>query len=201
MKALLFSFACISTLIVVVFLLAGGLEHTATTWLEANLTDPWAFAVGSGLLLLSDIFLPVPSSVIMYLNGFVLGVVRGTVLSLVALQLAATVGYYAGQLGTRWVGVAGAEALLRRYGDVAILLSRGVPVLSESICLMAGLHRYPLRRYWWLNLLGYTPLCVLYAYLGYTGQQQHAFLLALLISILLTTTFWIAGTWWRGREV
>ena len=201
MKALLLSFLCISGLIIFVFLLAGDLELRFLAWLEPLFEDRSAFAAYSGLILVTDILLPVPSSVVMYLNGFVLGIGYGALLSLGSLLLSAGIGYYLGRLGTRWGRVAGAEALLRRYGDYALLLSRGVPVLSESICLLAGVHRYPLQRYFALNLLGYAPLCVLYAHMGHTGQEHNAFLLVLLISILLTTAFWIAGTWWRGREV
>ncbi|MFP4542229.1 MAG: VTT domain-containing protein, partial [Opitutales bacterium] len=75
------------------------------------LTDPsdviegggWlAAAVGVGLLL-ADVFIPVPSSIVMIAHGAAFGILGGFLLSFVASVGGATIGWWVGRQGSAWM--------------------------------------------------------------------------------------------------
>src|SRR5918998_226226 len=117
------------------------------------LTDPspWlgrggvlAALVGVGLLV-ADVALPVPSSTLMIAHGALFGVVGGTLLSLGGSMGAALVGFALGRRGgpllARFVqhqGRARADRMLTRWGALAIVITRPVPLLAETVAIMAG---------------------------------------------------------------
>jgi uncharacterized membrane protein YdjX (TVP38/TMEM64 family) len=102
-------------------------------------------AVAGIVLLIADVFLPVPSILIMIANGALFGVVGGTLLSLVGCVGAALAGFGVGRAGNglirRFVTPREhdrAGALLRRWGVVAIVVSRPVPIVAETVAILAG---------------------------------------------------------------
>ncbi len=102
-------------------------------------------AVAGVLLLMADVFLPVPSSLIMVANGALFGIVGGTLLSLVGSVGAALTGFAVGRAGNdlirRFVTPAEHEragAMLQRWGVLAIVVTRPVPILAETVAILAG---------------------------------------------------------------
>ncbi len=69
MRNLILPFVITAILIVVVFLLFGSFEQSTTQALEKLKSDPFQFTLYSFPSLVSDIVLPIPSSIVMYLNG------------------------------------------------------------------------------------------------------------------------------------
>ena len=75
------------------------------------LTDPgpllarggWIAAAGGVGLLVADVALPVPSSLVMIAHGALFGVVWGTLLSLLGNVGAGMVGFALGRRGSRWM--------------------------------------------------------------------------------------------------
>ena len=124
-------------------------------------------------LLLADVVLPVPSSGVMVVHGAVYGLVVGSILSLIggtgATVTAFLLGCRSRQLLERLAGPeqqARATALLDRYGVWAIILTRPVPVLAETVAIMAGTGRL---RWWhaaWAGALGTLLPAVGYAAVG-----------------------------------
>lgn len=123
-------------------------------WLHVPLLtdpDPWmarggwiAALLGVGLLI-ADVLLPVPSSLVMIAHGALFGVVWGTVLSLAGSLGAGIFGFWLGRRGGPLVDrlVPGeerrrADALLRAWGDLAIVVTRPVPILAETLAILAG---------------------------------------------------------------
>jgi len=105
---------------------------------------PVAAAIGV-LLLIADVFLPVPSILIMVANGALFGVVGGTLLSLGGSVGAALTGFAVGRAGNdlirRFVTPREHEragALLERWGAVAIVVSRPIPIVAETVAILAG---------------------------------------------------------------
>lgn len=194
---ILFIFIC--ALILVPFFILGDAEQSFEERLTALTHHKLKYALFSFLLLASDILLPVPNSVIMYGNGLVLGGIAGTGLSLLALMTGATAGYWLGRVtsyGLRASADAKAVAFWKKYGALAILVTRVVPVLSESICILGGHLRMPFGRYLLLNLLGYLPIALIFAWFGRYGLDQNAFLISFGCSIALAGFFgWVARKW------
>ena len=178
---------------------------------RSPLTDPSAYladagvlaaAVGVGLLVV-DVLLPVPSSVVMVAHGALFGVGGGAILSLLgslgAAALAFGIGRCGGPLVTRLVGAeerARADALFQRYGGLAVLVSRPLPLLAETVAILAG--TTPMR---WRTLLGATalgasPPALLYAITGATAATlDHT-------ALVFGGVLLVAGVaWFVGRRV
>lgn len=149
--------------------------------------DAAAAVVGVGLLV-ADVVAPVPSSVVMVALGALFGVVGGTLLSTVGGLGAALCGYLIGRLagpkGRRLVSPvswARADAFFERWGIVAVLMSRPVPIVAETVAVLAGMSRAPAGRVALAAVLGSLPVATMYALIGTTWvEPSFAALLAVM---------------------
>jgi uncharacterized membrane protein YdjX (TVP38/TMEM64 family) len=191
-------------IILLIFIIFRDFESYSYSLLENLSQYPWVYAIASFGILASDIFLPIPSSVIMYLNGYVLGVLSGGILSLVSLMVCCISGYYiASFAAAKFQNKVNSESqfLLNKYGVLAILITRGMPILSESICLLCGYQKMNFRIYLLYNLIGYLPLCFLYAYFGELGAEKDLFLISFLLSLSIAAIFWWIGSRFTSRAM
>ena len=133
-------------------------------------------------LLTLDLFLPVPSSVVMTLSGALLGWTAGTAVSFAGAMGSALLGFgLCRRLGRpafeRLVGAADAarvERFFEDWGTWGILLSRSVPMLTEVVSCAAGLTRLPFRLFVTLTAAGTLPLCAVYAWAGNKSLRAGA---------------------------
>ena len=142
----------------------------------------WAAAlIGVGLLL-GDVALPVPSSAVMVAHGALFGLLPGLGLSLVGGLGATMAGFALGRRGRGAVQriatteqLARADRLLTRWGWLAIAVTRPVPVLAETVAVLAGTS--PMR--WSTAVLagaaGVTVPAFLYAAAGAAVTEGLAF--------------------------
>ncbi len=172
------------------------------------LTDPspwldrggWvAVAVGTGLLIV-DVVLPVPSSVIMVANGAIFGIVVGSLLSLVGSVGAAMVGFMIGRRGGSLLSrivtpaeVDQANRLLDRWGLLAIVVTRPIPLLAETMAIIAGTSRLDWRRVLVAVIVGAVPASILYAVTGALASGFASGAVVFVAVILLAGAFWFAG--------
>lgn len=199
MKRIGLIFIVLCALIMMSFILWGGAEAGFEQQLTRLIPDRQHYALFSYLLLASDIVLPVPNSIIMYSNGFILGIVPGTALSVLSMMSGAFAGYYLGKCtayGSRSRDDEKARIFWEKYGPLAILITRGIPVVSESICIIGGYAGMPLGRYMLLNLLGYVPVSLVFALFGAWGYDKNVFLFSLVVSLVPGGLFW----WWGRRK-
>jgi uncharacterized membrane protein YdjX (TVP38/TMEM64 family) len=168
---------------------------------------PWVAALGVWLLI-ADVLLPVPSSLLMTMHGALFGVALGTLLSTVGGVGAALFGFGLGRLGEpaldrllRPAERARAARMLLRWGPLAILLSRPVPLLAEAVAILAGAS--PLR--WHVAAVcalgGTLPAALLYAWIGAEATRTRHFVLAFLALIAVTAAFWYGARALRGYRV
>lgn len=141
------------------------------------LTDPRPAMRETGALLgvtllVADVLVPVPSSVVMVAHGALYGVVTGALLSLAGGTGAAVVGWWLGRRADplrRYTDDAErsrAERLLARWGVVAVAVTRPVPLLAEAVAIAAGAGRLPLRKVALAAAVGTVPVAVAYAVAG-----------------------------------
>lgn len=157
-----------------------------------------AALVGVGLLV-GDVVLPVPSSLVMLAHGAVFGVVLGALLSLVGTVGAALAGVWIGRRGERLLQVPAAERrraeeLLDRWGVVAVVATRPVPVLAEATAIMAGAAGASPRRVAGAAAAGGLPAAVMYALAGslVVGAVSGA---AVFVAVFaLAAMFWLLST-------
>lgn len=143
-----------------------------------GLEDRGALAVallGGGLLSL-DVLLPVPSSLVGVMLGEALGVAGGAFVGTVGLTAGCVVGYAIGSWcraqNAAWgIGVDGRAAkALARYGLVALLVLRPVPVLAEASVIAAGTLNLSFGRFFLVCAAANLAISVAYAAIGFHTQ-------------------------------
>jgi uncharacterized membrane protein YdjX (TVP38/TMEM64 family) len=177
------------------FIIFQSLETQFSTLLEDAQSSAVAFSGFSFSILVSDIILPVPSSIILYLNGLVLGFAKGFLLSYSALVLSSIFGYGLGRITSfrKKQDLSKAQAWINQYGYMAIIVSRGIPILSESLSYTAGFNRMKFNRYLISSSLGYLPFCVIFTFFGSKGASEGAFMWSFVASLFLAGVFWFIG--------
>ena len=158
---------------------------------------PAAAVVGVGLLVV-DVILPVPSSAVMVAHGALFGVVLGALLSLLGSVGAAMAGFGVGRRGgpllDRLVPPAErrrADALLRRWGVLAVVVTRPVPLLAETTVIVAGATgSLSWRRVAGAAAVGSIPAAVLYAIAGAAALQATSAGLVFVLVLALAVVTW-----------
>jgi uncharacterized membrane protein YdjX (TVP38/TMEM64 family) len=172
------------------------------------LTDPseslgrlggWAALLGVALLV-ADVVLPVPSSLVMVAHGALFGVAIGALLSLVGSLGAGLFGFGLGRRGgpliERLVPAeerARANALLDRWGDLAVIATRPVPVLAETVAILAGASPMTWGRMTLATAAGALPACLLYAVAGATARSLDSAVPIFAIVLAISGVFWFLG--------
>jgi uncharacterized membrane protein YdjX (TVP38/TMEM64 family) len=157
-----------------IFLLVdvGGVPLLAdpSPWLREGGVPAALFGIG---VLVTDAVLPVPSSLVMIANGAVFAVAQGTLLSLLGSLGAMLVGFAMGRRGgklfARFVSRrqrATADRLLERWGAVAIVVTRPVPLLAETVAFLAGASSLGWKKATLAALVGSLPAAAIYALTG-----------------------------------
>ena len=166
--------------------------------------------------------LPFPSEVIMPTSGLlaatghmnlvaaiIAGALANLVGSLIAYGLAARFGEPLLLGPGRYVGIRRhhleiADGWFKRWGLVAVLIGRVLPVVRTYISFPAGLARVDLARFSILTFVGALPWCAALALVGYELGKNYdrisgpvekaAIVIALLVAVVVVVWYW------RGRE-
>lgn len=177
------------------------IDAIAQRWIDSAGTGSAAVLVG---LLAADLFLPIPSSLIMVLSGAAFGVAGGTALSLI------------GSIGGEWLGFelvrrfgvrasrrfVGDDELIRmrtvmaKHGAVAVMVTRPLPVVMETMSVVAGLSNMRRGTFLLASLIGTLPVAVVYAYAGAMSRQLNSVVPAVVMLIAVAGAAWI---WYRAR--
>ena len=168
-----------------------------TPWL--NRGGFWTAALGIALLV-ADVLLPVPSSIVMVAHGALFGVLVGTLLSLLGSTGATLFGFWIGRRGEklldRLVPPAErerADRLLKRWGMLAIVVTRPIPLVAETVAIMAGASPLSWGRTALAALAGSLSPALLYALTGATAGRFQNTALMFLFVLLITGIFWLVG--------
>ena len=168
-------------------------ELPGEQWLSSADDDAFAFGATGAALLVADVLLPIPSSIVGTLLAGRLGFISGFLWTWSGLCIGHIIGYGVGR-----TLLSGARAHLPETPTLlAVLVSRSLPILAEALTLTAGATR--------MSFAGFTGACLI-------GNFVYAFLLAangaalipgglvgpvLVIPALLPAAgLWL---WWRHR--
>jgi uncharacterized membrane protein YdjX (TVP38/TMEM64 family) len=83
---------------------------------------------------------------------------------------------------------------------VAVLLSRPIPLVAETITCMAGTARMPFRPFLVGQILGNLPLAFGYAWAGEFAGGRGGALFALSIAVMVPATLWFLWAATRTRR-
>lgn len=172
------------------------------------LTDPSPWLSGGGAaaallgvgLLIADVLLPVPSSLVMIAHGTLFGTFGGTVLSLAGALGAGLFGFGIGRKGgplfARLVSEGErerADALLEQWGVLAIVVTRPIPILAETVAVLAGASPLGWGRMAAATLAGSLPAALLYAITGATAARLDNAVLVFALVLAVAGLFWALG--------
>jgi len=163
-------------------------------WLRGFADDPPSPAVTSMWvigLLATDIFLPIPSSVISTLSGWQLGWMAGTLATWVGMNLGAVFGFALarryGQAFALWFtkpeDLDRMHGISDRFGPTVLVLTRAMPVFAEASVLIAGIHRLSWRKFTPAIVLSNLGIAVAYSALGDYAERHQWLPLALGVAI------------------
>jgi uncharacterized membrane protein YdjX (TVP38/TMEM64 family) len=153
----------------------------------------WIVAI---LLMVADILLPIPNTMVIVAMGIVYGPFLGGLVSAGGLALSGFAGYglcrVLGRPAALWLlgerELHEAERLFLRVGGLLVAASRWAPILAEAIACLAGLAGMPLRTFGLALLSGVVPFAFAIAGLGYAGSDRP--ILTLVICALLPLPIW-----------
>ncbi len=174
------------------------IEAAVALWLSPPPSDSMVFLLVVAVLA-TDIFLPVPSSVVSTLAGAQLSIPQATLASWLGLTLGASLGFgvartFGRPLATRLVGadeLTRLDRLSDRFGPALLMLFRALPVLAEASVLLFGTTQLAWTRFLAPVALANLGIAGAYSILGHYGRTQHVlwYVVAASIAIpLLATT-------------
>ena len=166
----------------------------AATWLAGY--GDWAWAAGS-LLLVFDLFLPIPGTAVISGLGLVYGPLWGGLIGAAGSFLSGSMAYglcrLAGRRAARRLlgetDLAKGERLFSNVGGWIVCLSRWLPLAPEVVACMAGLTRMPARGFHLALACGSIPLGFVFAAVGHAGVSRP--LLAIALTALLPPALWL----------
>ncbi|MEO1029392.1 MAG: VTT domain-containing protein [Pseudomonadota bacterium] len=177
-----FMIAVTLAFLVLPFLAYGKLiEAQALEFMDADQSRAW-IAVFGGAALALDPILPIPSSIIATQLGNTLGFVAAALVNSVAFIVAGLLGYGIGTGGRQTMLMFGRrfphafEQFVQRFGLVAVLICRPIPVLSEASLIIAGASRAQFGHLLLWTSGAQAILGLLYASVGaYARDQEGGF--------------------------
>jgi uncharacterized membrane protein YdjX (TVP38/TMEM64 family) len=168
----------------------------ARAWMDRM--GRWAW-LGGILLLVADIVLPVPGTIVMSALGWTYGWLLGGLISAAGSMLSGFTAYglcraFGRNAARRIAGADSlevAEEIFRDKGGWLVAVSRWTPVLPEAVACLAGLARMPWRGFWVALACGSLPLGFAFAAIGHLGQENPV--LALTLSAVVPVLLWLVA--------
>ena len=200
---------------------------TKLTALLLGLSAGAAYSVVFLLMALQSACIPIPSEVIMPFAGYRLG---HSLLDLIVLATVASLASNLGSLPAYWLGAAGGRPMIERYGryillntrdldlaerffarfgSLAVLIGRMLPIVRTFIAFPAGIARMNQLRFHFYTFIGSWPWCFALAYigmkLGATWDSDprfkavfHRFQLGVEL-VIFAGIVWFFWTHWKNR--
>lgn len=168
-----------------------------TPWMRHGGVPAAALGVG---LLVADVLLPVPSSLVMVAHGALFGVITGTSLSLLGSMGAALFGFAIGRRGGKLIERlvspeerARANKMLARWGALAVVVTRPVPLLAETVAIVTGASPLSWGRMTLASFAGALPPALLYALTGAAYANFQSSTLMFGAVLLVAGSFFLIG--------
>lgn len=173
------------------------LDHLVAGWLDPPPSRPILAALEVGVLA-ADLLLPVPSSMVATLGGAELGVVVGTLCGWLGMTAGAAAGWWFGRTTSRRALArledADRDRLLdrqRRFGPLAIVLSRPLPLVAEAAAILAGATGMRLADFLLAAGSGNLAIALVWSIAGAAGRQADSLQWAVVASLAVP----VAVTW------
>ncbi len=196
-----------------------------------NLIGDYGYLAVFFLMVLESACIPVPSEVTMLFGGALASTAfagAGNELDLVTVALVGTAGNVVGSWLAYWAGAVGGRPLIdrfgryvlvlphevdraqewfERWGELAVFVSRLLPVIRTFISLPAGVARMPFWRFTVYTVLGCLPWTFALAWLGYVLGENwtevedilQPVAWAIAVAVLAVVVWWVAHRYRKVR--
>ena len=152
--------------------------------------------LGVGLLA-ADVLLPVPSSLIMTAHGALFGLFAGAMLSLAGSLLGFALAFWLGRRTSPAIRrllmpeeTARAARVLQKWGLLAIVITRPVPILAETTAIAAGTSGLSFGKSLLAAVAGLLPGCLVYAWAGVRARDFGAAAIIFLVLVAIAAIIW-----------
>lgn len=187
---LLFGIIIFFSLTYFLFDLLFNISHLVESNVKA-LSDNWISALIIMGLLIADIIIPVPASIVMIVSGILFGGFLGGIIALAGSLLGALINFQLSRkLGrekiAKWLGDKEYNRLsvaMDKYSGFVVILTRMVPLAMESISTLSGISEIKFKKFFLLNLIGFLPIIFLYSYTGAVYKTNHIYNIFLILVI------------------
>lgn len=189
----------VAALFLTAFVAVSAFGGTVFTDPKESLGGPLAGVLGVALLV-SDSVLPVASSVVMVSLGALYGPAGGIALALLGRLGCFLVGFGVGRrTGGRLLRAVPAsqrergEDLLARRGAFAVVVTRPLPILGDTVAILAGASRMSWRRGAVAATVGSLPEAVAYSLSGALAASTADAALVWAAFVVVAGVFWVAA--------
>lgn len=181
------------------FELAFGLSNVFEQFIQHNLSTSFFTAFVIVLLLVADILIPVPASIVMMTSGILFGPVVGGLVVLTGSLTGAILTFQLSRVLGRervkqWLGnkeYTRVATIMQRYGAPIIIFTRMVPLATESVSAIAGLSQMTRKKFVIVNIIGFVPTVFFYSYTGYRYQNEpDNLILILFVGFFVPLLIW-----------
>lgn len=199
MRLLLIFVALAAVVLISFFLWGDPLMETfsmegSVTWLSQY--GSWAWAMGI-VLLMGDLLLPLPATLVMSALGYIYGPVVGGLIAAAGSFVAGAFGYWLCRLmgekaARKILGAKDYEKgqkLSGKLGGWVVVLSRWLPMFPEVISCIAGMVRMPAIQFHLALACSAIPMGFVYAFIGSAGTGNLT--LAVILSAGLPPVIWL----------
>jgi len=163
-----------------------------------NKQSPWT-AFLAFLLLSADVVIPVPSCIIMTVNGALFGIWLGAVISLLGGLGATLIGFSLGRWMTplvqSWFSQEEweqSQSFLVEWGSIGIIITRPIPILAETMSIVAGTS-LSCRQTLLSSFLGLLPIAIIYSLSGAMAIDLKTSVASFFLSLTIAGIFWWIG--------
>jgi len=136
------------------------------------------------LLLASDVFLSVPTILIVTYSGHILGFQLGLLSSTLGMLMSGSIAYILCRLtGNKMLQVLikdkkqidEVNSIFHRLGFSMLIIARALPMLPEATCCLSGMMRFNFVKFLLYYLLGTLPYAVVLTYLGSISNADNPY--------------------------
>ncbi len=192
LRTTLFVAVAISVPVIPLLILGLSFEERVASLFTRELSPEMRFAMIVGALA-TDLVLPIPSSVVSTYGGGVLGVLPATLASWLGMTLGAMVGFglartFGEPLARRFSSPEDLQrmtSLSRRFGPIALVLTRALPILAEACVLLMGASGLSWKRFILPVVVCNLAISLTYALFGRYGSQIDALPAAIVASAVV----------------
>ena len=200
---------CLALLVPIVPFIGFGdaIDARVAAWLDPP-PPPLTIALGTIVILSTDVFLPVPSSAVSTVAGAQLGIAGATAASWLGLTIGAVIGFTLARLFGRPLAERFAkpedldrmDLVAQHFGARILVAARALPVLAEASVLLLGTTQLAWRKFLPAVMLSNLGIALVYAVLGHFARNQGELPLALAASIALPVLAATMARWFLPRR-